>query len=72
MLEELTAFCTQPQFCYSHQWIKGDTVMWDNRCTLHRATTFDKTKYRRKMHRTTVAGLAPDTLYAKLPEQVTA
>ncbi|HYC46912.1 MAG TPA: hypothetical protein VED01_15660 [Burkholderiales bacterium] len=24
----------------------------DNRCVLHRTTTFDKTKYRRKLHRT--------------------
>lgn len=72
LLEELTAFCIQPQFFYSHPWLKGDMVMWDNRCTLHRATSFDKTKYRRKMHRTTVAGLAPDTAYASLPARATA
>lgn len=36
MLDELTAFCTQPQFVYSHHWRDGDAVMWDNRCTLHR------------------------------------
>jgi hypothetical protein len=30
----------------------------DNRCTLHRATPFDKTKYTRKLHRTTIAGKA--------------
>jgi alpha-ketoglutarate-dependent 2,4-dichlorophenoxyacetate dioxygenase len=68
LIEELNEFCTQPQFVYSHQWRDGDTVMWDNRCTLHRATTFDRTKYKRKLHRTTVMGKAPDTAYATMPE----
>jgi len=68
LLEELTAFCTQPQFVYSHRWRDGDAVMWDNRCTLHRATPFDKTQYKRKLHRTTIAGKTPDTAFARLPE----
>ena len=68
ILDELTEFCTQPQFVYSHPWREHDLVIWDNRCTLHRATTFDKTKYRRKLHRTTVAGTAPENLLARMPE----
>src|SRR5688572_1087397 len=68
LIEELNDFCTQPQFVYSHQWRDGDAVMWDNRCTLHRATTFDRTKYKRKLHRTTIAGKAPDTAWATMPE----
>jgi alpha-ketoglutarate-dependent taurine dioxygenase len=68
IIEELTAFCTQPQYVYSHAWREHDLVIWDNRCTLHRATPFDKTKYRRKLHRTTVAGRAPDTVLARMPE----
>lgn len=68
LLDELTAFCTQPQFVYSHPWCQHDLVIWDNRCALHRATTFDKTKYRRKMHRTTVAGKAPDSAFATNPQ----
>jgi alpha-ketoglutarate-dependent 2,4-dichlorophenoxyacetate dioxygenase len=71
ILEELTEFCTQPQFVYSHPWREHDLVIWDNRCTLHRATTFDKTRYRRKLHRTTVAGSAPDTAMARMPEVAT-
>jgi alpha-ketoglutarate-dependent 2,4-dichlorophenoxyacetate dioxygenase len=67
LIEEITAFCTQPQFVYSHVWRQHDVVMWDNRCALHRATTFDKTKYKRKMHRTTVAGTVPDTALATMP-----
>ena len=67
ILDELTAFCTQPQFVYSHSWRDGDAVMWDNRCTLHRATTFDKTQYKRKLHRTTIAGKSPDSAFATMP-----
>lgn len=68
LLDELTAFCTQPQFVYSHPWRQHDLVIWDNRCALHRATTFDKTKYRRKLHRTTVVGKAPDSAFATNPQ----
>ncbi len=68
LIEELTGFCTQPQFVYRHHWRDGDAVMWDNRCTLHRATSFDKTKYTRKLHRTTIAGKAPDSAFASVPE----
>lgn len=68
LLDELTAFCTQPQYVYSHRWRDGDAVMWDNRCALHRATTFDKTKYKRKLHRTTIAGKTPDSAFATMPE----
>ena len=72
LLEELTDFCTQPQFVYSHAWRVHDLVIWDNRCTLHRATTFDKTRYRRKLHRTTVAGTMPENVLARMPETVAA
>jgi hypothetical protein len=30
--------------------------MWDNRCMLHRGRPWDEERYRRVMHRTTVAG----------------
>jgi hypothetical protein len=39
------------------------------RCTLHRATTFDKTKYKRKLHRTAIAGKAPDGAFATMPRE---
>jgi alpha-ketoglutarate-dependent 2,4-dichlorophenoxyacetate dioxygenase len=67
LLDELTEFCTQLQFFYSHVWREHDLVIWDNRCALHRATTFDKTQYKRKMHRTTVAGTVPDSALATMP-----
>jgi alpha-ketoglutarate-dependent 2,4-dichlorophenoxyacetate dioxygenase len=54
LLRELTEFATQPQFVYSHEWRVGDIVIWDNRCTMHRATPFEDTKYPRDVRRTTV------------------
>ena len=59
LLKELTAVATQPQYIYVHQWQPKDLVMWDNRCCLHRGCVWDKAKYRRVMHRTTVAGDGP-------------
>jgi alpha-ketoglutarate-dependent 2,4-dichlorophenoxyacetate dioxygenase len=54
LLEELLAFATQPRFVYRHKWRLGDLVMWDNRCTLHRATPFESTTHVRDMRRSTV------------------
>ena len=54
LLEELIAFATQPRFVYNHVWREGDLVVWDNRCTMHRATPFDDLAYPRDMRRTTV------------------
>lgn len=53
MIDELMDFATQPRFIYSHEWRLGDVVIWDNLATLHRATPFDDTSYRRDMRRTT-------------------
>jgi len=55
LIAELIALATQPQFCYVLRWSgPGDLVIWDNRCTMHRATPFEDTRYRRDMRRTTV------------------
>jgi alpha-ketoglutarate-dependent 2,4-dichlorophenoxyacetate dioxygenase len=55
LLRELLEFATQPQFVQSVSWMQpGDLVIWDNRCTMHRATPFADTVYRRDMRRTTV------------------
>tara|TARA_B100000686_G_scaffold111542_1_gene118948 strand:- start:1100 stop:2002 length:903 start_codon:yes stop_codon:yes gene_type:complete len=43
----------------SHKWNSGEVVIWDNRRVQHRGTGFDESKYRRIMHRTTVAGDKP-------------
>ncbi len=59
LLRRLTEFVSQPQFIYTHQWKPGDLVMWDNRAVLHRGKGWDEAKYKRVMHRTTVAGSGP-------------
>jgi len=54
LLAELIEFATQPRFVYCHAWRVGDLVIWDNRCTMHRATPFEITDHVRDMRRTTV------------------
>jgi alpha-ketoglutarate-dependent 2,4-dichlorophenoxyacetate dioxygenase len=53
LLRELIEHATQPQFVYRHRWRVGDLVIWDNRCTMHRATPFEDTMYRRELRRVT-------------------
>ena len=60
LLDELLEHTTRPPFVYTHRWRKGDLVMWDNRCLLHRAVAnFDMGRYRRVMHRSVVRGTVP-------------
>ena len=59
LIDELIEWCTQPQFVYSHKWTEGDLVIWDNRCTLHRARPFPDLEYKRDMRRTTVDEFHP-------------
>jgi len=55
LLDELIAFACQPPRVYHHRWTPGDTVIWDNRCLLHRATPWDMTQPRVMWH-TRLAG----------------
>jgi alpha-ketoglutarate-dependent 2,4-dichlorophenoxyacetate dioxygenase len=59
LLRELLDLATRPERVYIHRWQAGDLVMWDNRCMLHRGRPWDESRYRRVMHRTTVAGDGP-------------
>lgn len=56
LLEELVAWCTQPQFCYRHAWRQGDMVIWNNPGLLHRAHRYTADSGR-LMHRTTIMGV---------------
>lgn len=58
MLDLLFAHCTEDRFIYTHEWRPLDLVMWDNRCTMHRATSYDLS-HERTMHRATVRGNQP-------------
>jgi alpha-ketoglutarate-dependent 2,4-dichlorophenoxyacetate dioxygenase len=60
LLADLIEFATQPQFVYRHKWQVGDLVIWDNRCTMHRATPFPAADYARDMRRTTIIDKAQD------------
>ena len=55
LLDELWAHATQAKYAWHHQWRKGDVLMWDNRCTMHRRDGFDNAA-RRIMHRTQIKG----------------
>lgn len=60
--ERLIAFLyehsTRPPTLYRHRWRPGDIVIWDNRCTMHRAD-HSGVVGERVMHRGMVAGEAP-------------
>jgi alpha-ketoglutarate-dependent taurine dioxygenase len=60
MLQNLLEHTEQPQFIYTHKWLPGDLVMWDNRCLLHRAVAnFDMDAHPRVLHRTVIRGSKP-------------
>jgi taurine dioxygenase len=54
LIEELTALATRPLLVYRHEWRPRELIVWDNRCVLHRATSFDTARERRVMRRSTV------------------
>jgi alpha-ketoglutarate-dependent 2,4-dichlorophenoxyacetate dioxygenase len=58
LLMDLTEHATQREFVHTHSWTVGDLVMWDNRCTMHRAREYDETQVR-DLHRTTVSDGMP-------------
>ena len=56
LLDELLARATRPADIYAHKWRAGDTVIWDNRCVLHRGTGYDADRWRRRLRQTRVVG----------------
>lgn len=59
LLDDLVARTSRPQDIYAHFWKAGDTVLWDNRCLLHRGAGYDADKYRRRLRQTRVVGAVP-------------
>ena len=58
-LQELTDKITQPQFCYAHEYQKGDLLIIDDRASLHKAGfDFDHSQQRR-LYRMLVRGDRP-------------
>jgi len=46
LIDDAIAFCTRPEYVYSHRWEVGDVLIWDERATLHRGRPWDYTKAR--------------------------
>jgi taurine dioxygenase len=53
LLDALWKHATEERFAWHHHWRLGDLILWDNRVTLYRRTTFDPNE-RRIMHRTQI------------------
>ena len=64
LLLDLIEHATQRQFVYRHQWRVGDLVIWDNRCTMHRACPFDDMTHRRELRRVTTLDVPEPALAA--------
>ena len=58
LLVYLRDWATQDRFHYSHTWTVGDTVIWDNTGTLHRAMPYPL-DCGRMLHRTKLQGEEP-------------
>ncbi|GHT83663.1 hypothetical protein FACS1894116_05640 [Betaproteobacteria bacterium] len=57
LLDELFEHSVRPEFIYRHRWQENDLLFWDNRSLIHLATGTPK-QFRRRLHRTTIAGEA--------------
>ena len=58
LIPELYAHSTDPTHEWRHRWRAGDIVIWDNRCTMHKAD-HSAVVGDRVLHRGMVAGEAP-------------
>ncbi len=58
-IARLADHALQDRFRYRHRWRPRDLVVWDNRGTMHTATSYDVERYRRIVYRTSVEGEIP-------------
>ena len=59
LIEELNAMTIHPDLTYEHRSTAGELPLWDNRCVLHKATSFDEAHEGRVVRRCTVLGEVP-------------
>jgi alpha-ketoglutarate-dependent 2,4-dichlorophenoxyacetate dioxygenase len=59
LIRDLTEHATRREFVYCHRWRLHDLVMWDNRCTMHRARPFEDRRFKRDLRRLTLEDRAP-------------
>ena len=60
LLDELTAHATQDRHVTFHQWNKGDVVIWDNSCLMHRGRPYDAASQARTLLRAVIQGQKPN------------
>jgi len=59
LLSDLLARSVRDEFIYTHQWRKGDMLLWDNRAAMHKANfDYDPEEYR-LLYRVLVRGEVP-------------
>lgn len=58
LLDALWAHATWEGYAWTQKWRPGDVLIWDNRCTMHRRSSFDA-KARRIMYRAQIKGDKP-------------
>jgi taurine dioxygenase len=75
ILRFLNEHATQAEFVYRHRWRKGDLLVWDNRCSMHKVVADHNAMVDpgapsqvRRMHRTTIKGLPSGRLLADAAE----
>ena len=59
LIENLNAAIIDSKRVYTHCWRRGDLVVWDNRCMLHKAELYDVAHEARVMRRCTIVGEVP-------------
>ena len=68
LLSELLADACQPPRVYTHTWQIGDTVVWDNRCVMHRARPYDES-HARVLRGTRISGDPATELAPTFPDE---
>ena len=59
MVDMLNELATPDHLVYRHHWEPNQCMVWDNRCLLHRATSYDTAAEKRVMRRCTILGDEP-------------
>lgn len=59
LLDELLRHATQEKYQYRHKWQRGDLVLWDNRCLLHKANGDYDHSQERYLYRVMLKGDRP-------------
>jgi len=59
LIETMNALAVHPDLTYEHRWTPHELIVWDNRCTMHKATSYDAATQRRVIRRCTIVGEVP-------------